>query len=163
MLKRQGEVNVAINKPATAEITRVSKFGAVGILNTLLDFILYNALSTLAGLSLVRSNIISTSIAMTFSFAANKQVVFQKNNGSVTKQAVLFFTITAIGLYIIQTGTIKILTDIWLAPMTLVLAAAHAMNIVGHDQFIAKNGAKAIATVLSMTWNYIMYKKVVFS
>ena len=157
------EVNVSNNSSATAEIARVGKFGAVGILNTLIDFALYNLLSGLAGLSLVRSNIISTSAAMIFSFAANKRVVFEKDKGSVAKQAVLFFAVTAFGLYIIQTGAIKLLTDVWLAPITVVLATAHALNVTSHDQFIAKNSAKALATVLSLTWNYIMYKRVVFS
>jgi putative flippase GtrA len=156
-------VYVSNNQPASAEITRVGKFGLVGILNTLIDFTGYNVLSSIVGLSLVQSNIISTSIAMIFSFTANKKVVFKKNKGSFAKQAVAFFIVTAFGLYVIQTGTIKLLTDVWLAPVTLGLAVAHSLNIVGHDQFLAKNGAKAIATVLSLTWNYIMYKKVVFS
>lgn len=151
------------NLPAAAEITRVGKFGLVGILNTLIDFIVYNVLSSVVGLSLVKSNIVSTSIAMIFSFTANKRVVFRKRKGSVAKQAILFFVVTAFGLYVIQTGAIKILTEVWLAPITLLLAVAHGLNIVNHDQFLAKNGAKALATVLSLAWNYIMYKKVVFS
>lgn len=151
------------NPPATAEITRVGKFGLVGILNTLIDFVGYNILSSVFGLSLVLSNIMSTSVAMMFSFTANKQVVFRKDKGSTPKQAIIFFAVTAFGLYVIQTGVIKLLTDIWLTPISLVLACTHALNIANHDQFIIKNSAKAIATVLSLTWNYIMYKKVVFS
>jgi len=154
---------VSNTQPASAEISRVGKFGLIGILNTLIDFAGYNVLSSVVGLSLVQSNVISTSVAMIFSFAANKKVVFKKNQGSLGKQAALFFVITAFGLYVIQTGTIKILTDVWLTPVALGLAAAHAMHITGHDQFLAKNGAKAIATVLSLSWNYLMYKKVVFS
>jgi len=154
---------VSLNQSASTEISRVGKFGLVGILNTFIDFTIYNVLSSFVGLSLVRSNIVSTSVAMVFSFAANKQVVFAKHKGSVAKQAVVFFIVTAVGLYVIQTGAIKLLSEIWLAPVTLILAIAHGLNVVGHDQFIAKNSAKAIATVLSLTWNYIMYKKVVFS
>ncbi len=145
------------------EITRVGKFGIVGVLNTLLDFTIYNVLSSSVGLTLVQSNIISTSCAMVFSFLANKHIVFQANKGSAAKQAVIFFGVTAFGLYILQTGTIKLLTDVWLAPVALGLTMAHALGLVGHDQFLAKNGAKAIATIVSLTWNYIMYKKVVFS
>ncbi len=152
------------SQPASrTEITRVGKFGLVGILNTLIDFVIYNVLSSKVGLSLVQSNVISTSVAMLFSFAANRQVVFRKKPGSLFKEALMFFLVTAFGLYIIQTGTIKLLTEVWLAPIALGLTIAHAAGVVGHDQFLAKNGAKAIATVLSLTWNYIMYKKVVFS
>jgi putative flippase GtrA len=146
-----------------SEIARISKFSIVGIFNTLIDFVIYNVLSSKAGLSLVQSNIISTSVAMVFSFAANRRMVFKQHNGTFAKQAILFFVITAFGLYVIQTSTIKLLTDVWLTPIALGLAAAHAIGIVGHDQFLTKNGAKAIGTALSLTWNYIMYKKVVFS
>jgi len=144
------------------EMTRVGKFGIVGVLNTVLDFTIYNVLSSGVGLTLVQSNIISTTCAMIFSFIANKRIVFQQDQGSSAKQAVLFFAVTAFGLYVLQTGTIKLLTDVWLGPVSVGLAAAHLIGIAGHDQFLAKNGAKAIATLVSLTWNYIMYKKVVF-
>src|SRR5437763_1035878 len=110
-------------------MARVGKFGVVGVLNTLIDFAGYNILSSFVGLSLVQSNVISTSVAMIFSFAANKQVVFKKDHGSVTRQATTFFIITAFGLYVLQTGTIKLLTEVWLAPLTLGLAVAHSLHI----------------------------------
>lgn len=143
------------------DIVRAGKFGLVGILNTLIDFFLYNVLSGGLKLSLVQANIISTTVAMLFSFAANKKLVF-KSNGAVVRQSVLFFIVTAFGLYVLQTGTIKFLTDIWLGPIALGLAAAHTLGIHGHDQFLVKNGAKAVGTIVSLTWNYVMYKKVVF-
>ncbi|HEY2003495.1 MAG TPA: hypothetical protein VGH44_00060, partial [Candidatus Saccharimonadia bacterium] len=59
-------------------------------------------------------------------------------------------------------GTIWILTDLWTDPVSLGLNTAHLLGLTGHDQFLIKNGAKAIATVISLSWNYIMYKKVVF-
>lgn len=145
------------------DIKRVGKFGLVGIANTLIDFVLYNILSSKVGLTLVQSNIISTTAAMIFSFLANKNLVFKRTGGSTTKQVILFFAVTAFGLYVLQTGTIKLLTDFWLAPVGLVVASAHLIGITNHDQFIIKNSAKAVATLVSLTWNYIMYKKVVFS
>lgn len=150
-------------QPATTEITRVGKFGAVGIVNTLIDFSLYNVLSGVVGISLIRANIISTTIAMSFSFIVNRSLVFKGRRKSAPKQALLFLGITAFGMYAIQTGAIKFLTEIWLTPVMTLVAIAHSINIVNHDQFIIKNGAKAAATVLSLMWNYIMYKKVVFS
>lgn len=155
------EVNVQKNTIGGHDLVRAGKFGAVGGLNTLIDFGLYNLLSSFFKLTLVQANIISTTVAMLFSFAANKKLVFQ-SKGAVVKQGVLFFLVTAFGLYILQTGTIKLLTEVWLAPVALGVAAAHLIGIHGHDQFLIKNGAKAIGTVVSLTWNYIMYKKVVF-
>lgn len=147
---------------AKRRIKHVSKFGAVGAVNTLLDFAIYNVLSGPVGLTLVQSNIISTTVAMLFSFVANKKFVFQKHDGHVGKQAIAFFAITAFGLYVLQTGVILLLTDVWTWPMVTALSAAHAIGISSSDEFLVKNGAKAIATVVSLAWNYIMYKKVVF-
>jgi putative flippase GtrA len=144
------------------DIIRAGKFGLVGALNTVLDFTIYNVLSSVVKLTLVQSNIISTTVAMIFSFSANKKLVFKSTKGSVVRQGLIFLAVTAFGLYILQTGTIKLLTDIWLWPVGVGLAVAHIVGIHGHDQFLIKNGAKAIATVVSLTWNYVMYKKVVF-
>jgi putative flippase GtrA len=163
MLSTGKEAGVGVSKPiAATEMMRVGKFGIVGVLNTLIDFILYNLLSSKIGLTLVQSNIISTTVAMMFSFMANKNLVFKKTNGSVAVQAAVFFATTAFGLYVLQSGTIILLTDIWLWPVHTLVGLAHLLTVTGHDEFIIKNGAKAAATLVSLTWNYIMYKKVVF-
>ena len=145
------------------DIVRAGKFGVVGVLNTLIDFSIFNLLSGLLRFGILQANIVSTTLAMIFSFSANKKMVFKPGKGSFVRQAVIFFAVTAFGLYVLQLGTIKLLTDIWLAPISIGLAVAHFVGIVGHDQFLAKNGAKAAATVVSLVWNYVMYKKVVFA
>jgi putative flippase GtrA len=119
-------------------------------------------LSVRFGLSLVASNIISTTCAMAFSFVANKKLVFSKHDGSVMKQALVFYGVTAFGLYVLQTGTIHLLTQIWTYPMLVLVDWAHIFGFHGHDPFLVKNGAKLIATGISLSWNYVMYKKVVF-
>jgi putative flippase GtrA len=163
MLNSSNETIVADETPKRRhDIKRAGKFGAVGVFNTVLDFVLYNLLSGPFGLSLIQANIISTTVAMAFSFGANKKVVFKKHDGHMGKQAVAFLAITAFGLYVLQSGAIFILTDVWTLPIDIGLAVAHAIGITGHDEFLIKNGAKAAATALSLSWNYIMYKKVVF-
>lgn len=147
---------------AKRRVKHVGKFGIVGIFNTLLDFVIYNLLSSRLGISLVQANIISTTIAMAVSFLANKKLVFKKHDGHVGQQAVGFLLVTAFGLYILQTGTIHLLTEVWLWPINTFLSLAHSLGVTGHDDFLIKNGAKAIATTISLSWNYIMYKKVVF-
>lgn len=144
------------------DYVRFGKFGAVGVLNTAIDFGIYNLLSGVLKFTLVQSNLVSTTVAMLFSFTANKQLVFKPGQGSVVRQGLLFFAVTAFGLYVLQTGAIKLLTEIWLTPLALGLSVAHFIGISGHDQFLIKNGAKVVATALSLTWNYVMYKKVVF-
>lgn len=147
------------------EVKRVGKFGIVGIINTVIDIGLYNVLSSKSiGLSLIGANIISTTAAMIFSFFANQRYVFQAQGKSVLRQALVFFPVTAVGLYVIQNGVIYFLTKTWTAPLDLGLSLAHAIGVshILSDEFLFKNGAKAAATILSLCWNYIMYKKVVF-
>ena len=163
MLTSTTETSVARLRPTSwTEFRRVFLFGMVGAFNTLLDFAIYNVLSGEFGFTLIKANIVSTTAAMIFSFFANKHVVFKKTDGSTWQQAGMFWLVTAFGLYVLQTGAIWFLTSVWTYPMLVGLDIAHITGIHGHDAFLIKNGAKAIATVLSLGWNYIMYKKVVF-
>lgn len=152
------------NQDEVAEVKRVGKFGLVGVLNTLLDFTIFNILGHFLHLAAVPANLISTTCAMTFSFFANKQVVFQRKGGSMLKQGIIFYTVTAFGLYVLQTGTIHILTDVWRYPTLLAVDIVHLLNLnhLLSDNFVVKNAAKACGTLLSLIWNYIMYKRVVF-
>lgn len=147
-----------------ARVKRVGKFGIVGIANTLIDFAIYNVLFGVVGLDVRVANIISTTIAMVFSFTANKRLVFKPQSGSVMKQAIIFYAVTAFGLYVLQTGTIHILKDVWLGPIDLLLLIVHSLGLSQYlpDTFVINNGAKAAGTVLSLAWNYVMYRKVVF-
>jgi putative flippase GtrA len=146
-----------------SEIRRFGKFGIVGIVNTLLDFGVFNALTKFAGFGLIQANIVSTTIAMVFSFYANKRVVFKPEGGSVRRQVVAFFLVTAFGLYVIQNGIIYLLTDIWVGPVNLVVVIVRGAGIHHlSDGFYINNSAKAVATIASLSWNYIMYKRVVF-
>jgi putative flippase GtrA len=148
-----------------AEVKRVGKFGAVGVMNTGLDFLLYNVLHFYFGLGLIASNIISTTCAMSFSFIMNKRVVFRHNQDRRTShQAMIFLAATAFGLYVLQTGIIAVLTSVWTEPMQLLVMIVHTLGLREHlsETFIVNNGAKALGTLVSMTWNYIIYKKVVF-
>jgi len=163
MLKPTNEVVVTREpKLSRTEIKRLGKFGIVGALNTLIDFTLYNLLSGAGGLTLIQANICSTTIAMVFSFAANKHVVFERKGGRLWRQALIFLVVTAFGLYVLQTLIIHVLTEVWTNPVTLAVWIAHSVGFRGHDQFVIKNTAKLVATFVTLIWNYFAYKKVVF-
>jgi putative flippase GtrA len=157
------------NTKLLLETKQVGKFGAVGVINTLLDFLIYNTALHLFGLphtatKLLISNIISTSSAMTFSFIANKTFVFKFREGNVLRQILLFFATTAFGLYVIQNGIIYTLTNIWTMPLDLgydILQLVGLGDLISTEFFYA-NSAKVIATGFSFIWNYLLYKKVVF-
>jgi len=153
---------VAKSQAGRAEIRRIGQFGLVGALNTLIDFGLYNILTTPGRLSLVEANLISTTVAMIVSFFANRRLVFREHTGSFWRQVISFYLVTAFGLYVLQTGTIKLLTEWWPGPVSVAVTGAHLVGINHHDQFVIKNTAKLIGTIISLAWNYVTYKTVVF-
>jgi putative flippase GtrA len=144
---------------------RVGKFGAVGLFNTILDFTIYNVLSGIFGFPIIFANLISTTITMIISFFANRNLVFNaKNTGSTSKQAVLFLVVTAFGLYVLQLGVLHFLTVVWLAPVHAAVTIVHGIGLASifKDQFVINNTAKILGTLVSLIWNYFMYKRVVF-
>lgn len=145
------------------DLRRAGKFGVIGIINTLLDFTIFNVETKYLGLQVIPANIVSTTIAMVFSFTANRQIVFGGRGKAVWRQGVSFLAVTAVGLYVIQLGIIHLLVIDWPAPLHLGVHIVRGLGInVFSDGFYINNGAKAIATVASLAWNYIMYKRVVF-
>lgn len=123
------------------------RFGIVGLANTGLDFVILFILTSL-GLNAIVANYISTGIAFIFSFIVNKKFTFRSNSGSVKKQFGLFLIVTMIGLWVIQPIVIYLVTTL-LTPTNW------------NDQIILF-GAKVIATVASLVWNYLFYSRLVF-
>jgi putative flippase GtrA len=122
------------------------RFVAVGGFNTLIDIGLLFALKTL-GLPVITANLISTTIAFCFSFFANKKYTFKSTDTNVKREIILFTIVTLFGLWVLQSVIIKLLTTI--APQEL-----------SDDPVLL--GAKLIATVVTMIWNYVMYSRFVF-
>ena len=119
------------------------RFTIVGGVNTAIDF---GILFLLAGLGIdkIIANYISTSIALTFSFFANKKYTF-KSQASAKRQIAPFLIVTLIGLWAIQP------LIIW------------AYTTTFGDSSSALFIAKLLATVASLVWNYLLYSRVVFT
>lgn len=146
------------------ELKRIGKFGLVGLINTGLDFSLLNILHFHAHMSLIGANVISTTAAMIFSFFANRQVVFGASDHPWWQQAARFWAVTALGLYGLQNGIIWLLSHP-LHQLTNV-AASLGQALTFHTfskAFIVANGMKLVATAASLIWNYILYKRLVFT
>lgn len=122
-------------------------FGAVGIINTSLDFGLLFLLVNLAQTNPLFGNLISTSIAFIFSFFANKRYTF-RSAGSFRSEAPKFIVVTLFGLWVIQPAIIN--TTMWL------------MNGLSLDSNVVLFIGKASATAVTLVWNYVLYKKLVF-
>jgi putative flippase GtrA len=146
-------------------VAQVGKFGIVGILNTAIDFGIFNALSgSRLKVAKVPANICSTTVAMVFSFFANRDAVFHAGTGNPFTQALLFFLITGFGLYVLQTGVLYLLMYRWEWPTNLVDRLLKLSNRTQNAavDLVLRNSAKAAGTVVSLIWNFFMYKYVVF-
>jgi putative flippase GtrA len=148
----------------TQAVAQAGKFGLVGLSSTIIDFALLNFFHSALGLGLIQANLISTTVAMVFSFGLNRKYVFGAHEGSLWRQGFMFVLVTAFGLYVIQNLVIHFLTVTWLGPVHLAISLVGAIGLgrILSDNIIITNTTKLIATVFSLTWNYIFYKKVVF-
>lgn len=123
------------------------RFMAIGGINTAIDFgILF--LLTFLGIDKFIANFFSTSVALIFSFFANKSFTFKHKEGNAKKQFALFLVITLFGLWVIQP------IIIWASTTTLEATLTNeTLNLLV---------AKLLATVASLIWNYVLYSRIVF-
>jgi hypothetical protein cdiviTM7_02105 len=127
--------------------SQLIRFGLIGVINTALDFGLLFILKSI-GLMATTANIFSTSIAFVFSFFANKKYTFRSSGTNIVREMILFVAVTLFGLWVLQTGVI------W-------LVLPHLSKLLRSSE-IGLLVTKLIATAVSMTWNYILYDKLVF-
>jgi putative flippase GtrA len=141
------------------------KFSGVGIINTILDFGLFNLLSgKRLHVDKIVANITSTTIAMVFSFFANQQFVFRARGGSFWVQAAEFFVVMAFGLYVLQSITIHLIITKFKFITSIALRVASLLGLRKRlsDDFIIRNTAKLAATAVSLVWSFTMLQYVVF-
>ncbi len=126
-------------------------FAAIGGLNTILDFVILFGLTYL-GISSLIANVFSTGITFINSFSLNKKITFKsvsKNKKELVREMTLFIIVTLFGLWVIQ-GVIIFLT----LPF---------FESILKNPKISLLTSKLIATIFSLIWNFILYKKVVFN
>lgn len=123
------------------------RFGLVGSINTALDFGLLFVFKSF-GLPVEASNILSTSIAFIFSFFANKKYTFKTSGTNIVREMLLFIGVTLFGLWVLQTLVISLMTPLF--------------SDIFRSETVGLLAAKIIATVVSLTWNYLLYSRLVF-
>lgn len=145
-------------KSADSEIKRVGRFGIVGVVNSLIDFGFYN-LFAVVGLALPVAKILSAAIAVAASFFANRRFVFRVNGQGDRWQGLRFILVSVVSAFGLGPLTVYFLTKVWLGPVQL--GQIIAGRFLSHDlivRLVSFGGAVAV----SLVWNYILYKKVVF-
>lgn len=141
-----------------------ARFILVGCINTATDFIVLNILLAVFGQSIYLANVLSTLTAIIASVFLNKGFVFRQGFKVSAKESVLFAAGTLTGLWGVQSVIIFLLAHQFPEPLNTI---AHTIHNYGPTEFFSfsflrDNGAKIVATIASLVWNFVLYKYVVF-
>ncbi len=145
-------------------VAQITKFVSVGIINTLVDLGFFNLFRRIKGFSATVASYISTTIAMIGSYFLNKSWTFA-SKGNSTSEAIKFFTITILGIYVIHNGIVFLLTKKILWPGKLALKIVRIFPFLNKlsDTFVTDNFAKVCAIAITLVYNFIAYKFLVFA
>ena len=125
------------------EANRLCRFCVIGVLNTLVDFALFNLLVLLLalpdGLALLACNAAAFLAANLCSYFCNRSWTFTKSNPASLREYAAYLSISLVGL-LLNTLVLWLLTG----------------GVV--ESFWQLNLAKAGATVVSLTWNFCGYR-----
>ena len=144
-------------------VAQIGRFVSVGVINTLVDIGFFNLFRRIKGFSATTASYLSTTIAMIGSYFLNKSWTFA-SKGNTGVEAVKFFTITVLGIYVIHNGIVFLLTKKILLPGKLFLKVVRIFPFLKKlsDSFITDNFAKVCAIAITLIYNFIMYKFFVF-
>lgn len=132
-------------KRVTPLAFQFTKFGMIGLSNTVIDFTLLNLLHLVLKVPVLPANTVSFSCAVINSFVWNKYWTFQdKQTRNIAGQFIQFVIVSAIGLGF-NNGIMYL-----------------AGSYLGGFSPLQLNLAKLAASTVSMLWNFIAYKTVVF-
>jgi putative flippase GtrA len=161
-----------LHRDAWHKSLEARRFVVVGVLNTLVDYVLFIGLTKLLHLSLDRvwiAKVTSGTVAMTFSFLLNRRWVFAARYGApVHHQAARFLAATAVSVYAIQVPLTQLLARDYQGPGRALYSAlrdlglAQAAPTIFTEALATKTAAFAIATCCSMVFNYFAYRYWVF-
>lgn len=149
------------NKEVVREVSQAGRFGMVGVLNTVIDFTLYNMLTAVFHIMATPAGLISGSVAMVNSFIFNQRFTFRAKQVEPRRIA-YFFIITGFGVYVMRPIILTFFTKAWLWPSHLAYDLARTAHLPFSADFVRNNLAFVMVICIVWFYNYIMYKKFVF-
>jgi putative flippase GtrA len=151
---------------------QASRFAAVGVLNTLVDYVLFVGITKVFHLpldSVWMARLVSATAAMTLSFFLNRRWVFEaQGQAPVHHQAARFFAATAIGVYGIGVTVTQLFANAYQGPGRWLYAVLRDVGLTGvassvfTEALATKTAAFGIATLCTMTFNFLAYRYWVF-
>lgn len=133
-------------------IYQAAKFVVTGFLNTALDFGVLNLLSFVTGIyagsSIIFLNSISFTVAVINSYFWNKYWTFGQKGGARAGEFAAFVVVAFIGL-LANSGVVYAITT-------------YVPRLNGINPALLENIAKALATGVSLVWNFLGFKFIVF-
>jgi len=160
-----------VHRHAWIRTLRARRFVVVGAVNTSVDFVLFVGLTKILHLPLDWvwiAKVISGTVAISISFFLNRSWVFGARGEAAHRQAMRFVAATAIGVYGIQTPLTQLFANVYTGPGRLLWAILHDIHLthiapsVLTEPFATKTAAFALATVVSLTFNFLAYRFWVF-
>lgn len=128
--------------------TEKARFGVVGLANTALDFGILLGLTSF-GVPAVIANYPSSTAAVIFSFFANKKYTFKATGTNLKREIILFLIFTLFCAWVLQ-------------PLTI-LIVQYILSLIAISGVVSVVVAKVIATIVTLTWNYLTYSRYVFN
>jgi putative flippase GtrA len=164
--KKAADAEDGICRIVWAHTVELRRFLLVGAGNTLLDYVLFLALTKIMRLPLSWvwvAKLISGTVAISISFYLNRTWVFRAA-GARAGQAVKFVTTTLIAVYAIQTPLTQVFTSLYPdlgQTIYNALVPSILASLVTPD-FTIKTVAFTLATLPSLTFNFLLYQNWVF-
>lgn len=124
---------------------QILRFGIVGVLNTLVDYGIFNLLHGVFGVPILIASPIGVAVGILNSFLWNKHWTFSAGRSAAWKrEAAVFLVVSLIGLALNTLG-------LWVLN-----------HIFGDTSLLAVNLQKLGASIISLTWNFLGYRYLTF-
>ncbi|MFF2621519.1 GtrA family protein [Oerskovia jenensis] len=125
----------------------IARFASVGVVNTLVDFVIYVVLFAV-GVPVVVANAISTTAGMAVSFVGNRRFVFGRTDDR-RREILLFVVVCGLGIWVIQ-------------PVMILLVGEALSRTLDLPDVVVGATAKGVAILVAAVWNYFLYSRLVF-
>jgi putative flippase GtrA len=151
--------------------SQIRRFAATGVVNTITDYVVFMLLTKIFSVPLERvwvAKLVSGGLAMTVSFLLNRGWVFASQAARRSSHVGRFLITTISASWGIQLGLTQFFSSIWPTPGRAGFAALSRLGLpamapgILTEPAAIKTAAFGLATIASMTWNFVLYRTWVF-